>query len=234
MEWQRPEMRILVVEDEPDAAHVLAKGLRQHAFAVDVASDGESALLKAWDASYDLILLDVKLPGIDGMETCTRLRRQGCTAPVLMLTALSDFEHRIAGLDSGADDYLGKPYNFGEILARIRALLRRGPALRQSVLQVDDLKIDTRTRTVERAGVPVELTAKEYALLEFLALRAGEVVKREEISEHVWDESYDPFSNLIDVYVQRLRRKLDRPGLEKLLETRRGEGYRLVAHGALV
>ena len=220
-------MRLLIVEDEPEAAQLLAGGLRHHSYAVDIAPDGETALRKAWDSTYDLIVLDVMMPGLNGLETCHRLRAQGCTAPVLMLTALAGVEHRISGLDSGADDYLGKPYDFGEILARIRALLRRGPALRKSTIEVRDMVIDTRLRTVQRAGEPVSLTAKEYALLEFLATHAGEVVTREAISEHVWDETYDAFSNVIDVYVQRLRRKLERPGGAKLLETRRGEGYRL-------
>lgn len=218
-------MRLLIVEDEPEAARLLAGGLRHHGYAVDIATDGESALQKAWDTPYDLIVLDVMLPGINGVETCHRLRQQGCAAPVLMLTALAGVEDRISGLDSGADDYLSKPYDFGEILARIRALLRRGPALQKSTIEIRDLVIDTRARAVRRGGETVVLTAKEYALLEFLATHAGEVVTREAISEHVWDESYDPFSNVIDVYVQRLRRKLG----DRLLETRRGEGYRFVA-----
>jgi len=222
-------MRLLIVDDEPEAARLLATGLRHHGYAVDVAHDGQTALQKAWDSPYDLFVLDVMMPGMSGVETCHRLRRQGVTAPVLMLTALAGVEDRIAGLDSGADDYLSKPYDLGELLARVRALLRRGPALQHSTLEVRDLLIDTRLRAVRREGEPVVLTAKEYALLEFLATRAGEVVTREAISEHVWDETYDPFSNVIDVYIQRLRRKLERPGAPRLFETRRGEGYRLNA-----
>ncbi|MCU0248327.1 MAG: response regulator transcription factor [Bryobacter sp.] len=224
-------MRLLLVEDEPEAAQVLAKGLREHTYAVDIASTGPEALEKCWSTPYDLVLLDVMLPGLSGLEVCRRLRAAAFTAPVLMLTALDQVENRIAGLDCGADDYLPKPFDFGELLARVRALLRRGPALRAHVLRIDDLEIDTRARRVSRAGRPVELTAKEYALLEFLAHRQGEVVGRAEISEHVWDESYDPFSNLIEVYVQRLRRKLEPPGARRLLHTRRGEGYQLVVGG---
>ncbi len=220
-------MRILLVEDEEDFAHLLAKGMREQAYAVDIAFDGGSALEKAAVSDYDLVILDVMLPGINGHEVCRRLRSNGFTAPVLMLTALDQPEDRIAGLDTGADDYVGKPFDFGELLARIRALLRRTPQLLAPVLRVDDLAIDTRTRRVARNGGEIGLTAREYALLEYLARRAGEVATRQEISEHVWDERYDPFSNLIEVYIQRLRRKLDEPHPNKLLHTHRGEGYRL-------
>ncbi|MGE5645460.1 MAG: response regulator transcription factor [Acidobacteriota bacterium] len=220
-------MRILLVEDEEDFANLLAKGLREHAYAVDIALDGTAALEKAAVNAYDLVLLDVMLPGASGFEVCAELRKSGFTAPVLMLTALDRPEDRIAGLDTGADDYLSKPFDFGELLARIRALLRRTPGLLAPVLRIDDLEIDMRARRVARAGAEVSLTAKEYALLEYLARRAGEVVSREDISEHVWDERYDPFSNLIEVYVQRLRRKVDEGCSNKLLHTHRGEGYRL-------
>jgi two-component system copper resistance phosphate regulon response regulator CusR len=161
------------------------------------------------------------------MHVCREMRAEGITTPVLMLTALDQIEHRITGLDSGADDYLTKPFDFGELLARVRALLRRGPALQQPVLVVHDLEIDTRARRVIRGGLPIVLTAKEYALLEYLARRQGEVVGRADISEHVWEEGYDPFSNLIEVYVQRLRRKLG----PHLIHTRRGEGYQLAYEG---
>ncbi len=220
-------MRILLVEDEPDSARMLAKGLREQTYAVDVASDGESALYQAGVNDYDLMVLDVMLPIKDGVEVCRELRATGSTLPILMLTARDAVQDRITGLDAGADDYLVKPFDFHELLARVRALLRRGPALRSEVISVADLEVDTRTRGVSRAGQPIELTAKEYALLEYLARRAGEVVTRAEISEHVWDESFDPFSNLIEVYIQRLRRKVDEGRALKLIRTLRGEGYRL-------
>ena len=169
-------MRILVVEDEPTAAAVLAKGLREHAYAVDVANDGAAALEQAAINQYDLLIVDVLLPGIDGFEVCRRLRAEGASVPVLMLTALGRLDDRVEGLDAGADDYLPKPYHFKELLARVRALLRRGPALASAVLSVRDLAIDTRARRVERAGRTVQLTTKEYSLLEYLARRQGEVV----------------------------------------------------------
>lgn len=222
-------MRILVVEDDAVGAEVLARGLREHAYAVDVASDGLAALEQAQINSYDLIVLDVMLPRLDGVEVCRRLRADGATVPILLLTARGGFDHRVEGLDAGADDYLPKPYHLPELLARIRALLRRGPALKSSVLAVADLAIDTRARRVTRGGRPVALTAKEYALLEYLARRAGEVVGRADIAEHVWDDSFDPMSNLIEVYIQRLRRRLDDGHAVKLIQTRRGAGYSLQA-----
>jgi two-component system copper resistance phosphate regulon response regulator CusR len=220
-------MRILVVEDEAAAAAVLAKGLREHAFAVDVAVDGPSAVVQAGVNDYDLIVLDVLLPGLSGLDVCGRLRADGLSVPILMLTARGGPDQRVEGLDAGADDYLPKPYHFPELLARVRALLRRGPALASAVLAVDDLRIDTRGRSVSRGGRPVQLTTKEYALLEYLARRHGEVVGRADIAEHVWDDSFDPLSNLIEVYVQRLRRKIDDGHPVKLLHTRRGAGYTL-------
>jgi DNA-binding response OmpR family regulator len=220
-------MRILLVEDELDAARMVAKGLRDQAFAVDVANDGDTAITKAHASPYDLIILDVMLPIRNGIEVCRELRRLGISAPVLMLTALDRVPNRIAGLDSGADDYLTKPFDFGELVARIRALLRRGPALLNPKLQVGDLTVDTRTHEVHRGGKRIALTAREYALIEYLARRQGEVVSREDISEHVWEENYDAFSNLIEVYIQRLRRKIDSERDTKLLHTRRGEGYQL-------
>ena len=218
-------MRVLLVEDERDAALMLAKGLREHSFAVDIAEDGPSALEKIHENTYDLVLLDLMLPGMDGLDVCRQIRREGAVVPVLMLTARDAVSARISGLDSGADDYLCKPFDFQELLARIRALLRRGPALEDPIIRVDGLNIDTRDHTARRGDRVIELTAKEYALLEYLARRRGEVVGRAEISEHVWDETYDPFSNLIEVYVQRLRRKIDQPGELPLIRTRRGEGY---------
>lgn len=220
-------MRILLVDDEEDFARMLARGLRDHTYAVDLAHDGVTAIEKASVNFYDLLILDIMLPGRSGLEVCAELRARGLSAPILMLTALDQPDDRIAGLDTGADDYLGKPFDFGELLARVRALLRRRPTLLSPVLQVADLEIDTRSRRVTRAGAEIELTAKEYALLEYLARRRGEVVTREQISEHVWDEEYDIFSNLIEVYIQRLRRKVDQAGGQKLLHTHRGEGYRL-------
>jgi two-component system copper resistance phosphate regulon response regulator CusR len=218
-------MRILLVEDEIDAARILAKGLREQTYAVDIAGDGREALEKASVNSYDLLLVDIMLPGVDGLEVCRSLRAAGSHVPILLLTARAGVDDRITGLDCGADDYLTKPFDFGELLARIRALLRRGADLQKIVLTVDDLSIDTRSHAVRRNGEPVNLTAKEYALLEYLVLRRGEVVSRADISEHVWEETYDPFSNLIEVYIQRLRRKLDAAGTMPLLHTRRGEGY---------
>jgi DNA-binding response OmpR family regulator len=221
-------VRILLVEDEEDAARILAKGLRERAYAVDVAYDGEAALDRAAVSDYDLILLDVLLPGKNGLEVCAQLRSKGISTPVLMLTALDQVPDRISGLDHGADDYLGKPFDLDELLARIRALLRRGPQLAQSVIEVGDLRVDTRSRTASRGGRRVDLTTKEYALLEYLARRRNEVVGRADISEHVWDGDYDPFSNLIEVYIQRLRKKLDDGDSgPRLLHTRRGQGYLL-------
>jgi DNA-binding response OmpR family regulator len=222
-------MRILLVEDEPDAAQMLAKGLREQSYAVDVAMDGDTAVYQAGVNDYDLVILDVMLPIKDGFEVCRELRAEGLTFPILMLTARDAPPDRVTGLDAGADDYLTKPFDFHELLARLRALLRRGPALRPEAMKIADLVIDTRARRVRRGDRQIELTAKEYALLEYLARRAGEVVSRAEIAEHVWEENFDPFSNLIEVYVQRLRRKIDEGDAPKLLRTRRGEGYMLAS-----
>ncbi len=222
-------MRILLVDGKQEEARLLANGLRRQSFAVDLAYDGEDALAKAAISPYDLIVLDVPIPGRHGFELCRQLRESGLTAPILILTALSAVEDRIGGLDCGADDYMTKPYDFLELLARLRALLRRGPALRMDSLRIADLEIETRARLVKRGGCQVALTAKEYALLEYMARRAGEVVGRADIAEHVWEENYDPFSNLIEVYVQRLRRKIDSGEGPRLLHTRRGEGY-MLAH----
>lgn len=224
-------VRILLVEDEPGAAQMLAQGLREQTYAVDVAADGESALWQAHDNDYDLIILDVMLPLKDGFAVCRELRAGGVATPVLMLTARDAVQDRIAGLDHGADDYLTKPFDFHELLARVRALLRRVPALLPNILRVADLAVDTRARSVSRGGQRINLTAKEYALLEYLMRRADQVVTRAEIAEHVWDESFDPFSNLIEVYVQRLRRKLDEGQALKLIRTARGAGYVLTGGG---
>ena len=224
-------MRILLVEDEPSAAKILTKGLRERGFAVDVARDGVDATYKACINDYDLVILDVMLPRKDGLEVCNELRAKGAQMPVLMLTARDAIEDRIAGLDSGADDYLTKPFDYRELLARIRALLRRGPTRHVDSIEVADLRIDLQVRRATRGGCSLQLTAKEYSLLEYLARRVGELVTRAEISEHVWDETFDPFSNLIKVYVQRLRRKVDVGHPIKLIRTRRGEGYVLTAEG---
>jgi two-component system copper resistance phosphate regulon response regulator CusR len=219
-------MRILLVEDEPRAAQMLAKGLREQAYAVDLARDAEEALYQAAITDYDLVILDVMLPRADGFSVCQQLRATGSTVPVLMLTARDEIESRIQGLDCGADDYVTKPFDFGELLARLRALVRRGHRpLTPQRLTVGPLEIDTRARRAKRSGRYVELTAREYALLEFLMMHAGAVVGRAAIAEHVWDASYDPLSNVIDVYIQRLRRKIERPGTPALVLTRRGEGY---------
>src|SRR5688572_7389851 len=222
-------MRILVVEDDPAAAAVLSKGLREYTYAVDVAADGATALEQASISDYDIIVLDVLMPGMNGLEVCRRLRAEGIAAPILMLTARGEPDQRVEGLDVGADDYLAKPYHFPELLARVRALLRRGPALSPSVITIEDLSIDTRTRRVQRGERTIQLTSKEYALLEYLARRHGDVVGRADIAEHVWDDSFDPMSNLIEVYIQRLRRKIDDDHRVKLLQTRRGAGYSLQA-----
>jgi DNA-binding response OmpR family regulator len=220
-------MRILVVEDEPAAANVLAKGLREHAYAVDIAADGSTALSQLSETDYDLVILDVLLPRINGLDLCRRLRADDAAVPVLMLTARGGLDDRVEGLDAGADDYLPKPYHFPELLARVRALLRRGPAIERTELAVDDLVVDTRARRVTRGGVAIQLTTKEFALLEYLVRRRTQVVTRSDIADHVWDDSFDPMSNLIEVYIQRLRRKIDDGHTVKLIHTRRGAGYTL-------
>ena len=223
-------MRLLLVEDEPAAAQVLAKGLREQAYAVDIAADGEAAIFQAGTTDYDAVILDVMLPITNGMDVCRTIRASGCSVPILMVTARDAVEARIEGLDCGADDYMVKPFDFGELLARLRALVRRGQQpLVPERLAVGAIALDTRSRRVWLRNREVGLTAKEYALLEYLARRAGDVVSRGDIAEHVWDEHYDPFSNIVDVYIQRLRRKLDRPGRESAIRTRRGEGYQLTA-----
>jgi DNA-binding response OmpR family regulator len=222
-------MRILVVEDEPTAARVLAKGLREHAFAVDIAVDGAAAMEQLEQSEYDLVILDLMLPRINGMDVCRRLRADASAVPILMLTARGGVEERVEGLNAGADDYLSKPYHFPELLARVGALLRRGPALETSALTLDDLVVDTLARKVTRGGRTIQLTTKEYALLEYLMRRQTQVVTRTDIADHVWDSGSDPVSNLIDVYIQRLRRKVDDGHAIKLIHTRRGAGYSLDA-----
>ena len=218
-------MRVLLVEDDSRIARLIANGLRDEAYAVDVAPDGEQAVYLGTENPYDLVILDLMLPRKDGWTVCRELRHGGFRGPVLMLTALDSVDDRVAGLDCGADDYLTKPFDFKELLARLRALLRRSTALRPPVARVADLTLDTGSHAVHRAGRAIPLTAKEYSLLEYLVLNQGRVIGREEIAEHVWDETFDPFSNIIDVYIKRLRAKLGEP--PRLIHTRRGEGYML-------
>jgi DNA-binding response OmpR family regulator len=221
-------MRILLVEDEPTAARMLAKGLREHSYAVDVAADGETAVVHVGTTDYDAVILDVMLPAADGFTVCRTIRASGSIVPILMLTARDAVEARIEGLDCGADDYLVKPYNFGELLARLRAVMRRGTQpIPPAQLRVGSLVLDTRGRQAWVGDRDAALTAKEYALLEHLVRRVGAVVGRSDIAEHVWDEHYNPMSNVVDVHVQRLRKKLARLGCDVIIRTRRAEGYQL-------
>lgn len=223
-------MRILLVEDEPRAAQMLAKGLREQAYAVDLAKNGRDALYLRSITDYDAIILDVMMPGLDGFEVCREIRSTGSSIPILMLTARDAVESRISGLDSGADDYLIKPFDFGELLARLRAVIRRGQLpLTPAIVTVGALRIDLRSRQAFRDGIPVTLTSREFALLEFLVLHAGQVVGRAAIAEHVWDSPFESMSNVIDVMIQRLRRKIDEPNVTSLIATRRGEGYMFAA-----
>ena len=218
-------MRVLLVEDDQRIAHFVAKGLRENTYAVDVAVDGGAALYQSAINVYDAIVLDVMLPVKDGFAVCRELRESGVKTPVLMLTARDAVEDKVVGLDAGADDYLTKPFAFDELLARLRALLRRGADVRLPRIVVADLEIDTAGQRVWRAGREISLTSKEYALLEYLAREKGKIVGRAEIAEHVWDDSFDVFSNLIDVYVRRLRAKMDEGFAAPLIHTRRGSGY---------
>lgn len=220
-------MRVLVVEDEPKMAGLLERGLAEEGYAVDLAGTGQDAIWAATENPYDAIVLDVMLPDLDGFEVCRRLRAEGRWAPVLMLTARDAVPDRVGGLDAGADDYLTKPFAFSELFARLRALLRRGAAERPSALRVGDLVLDPATRRVHRGETPVELTAKEFALLEYLMRHPGEVLTRSTLIEHVWDFGYDGDSNVVDVYVRYLRQKIDRPFGADAIETVRGSGYRL-------
>src|SRR5437879_11349971 len=228
-------MRLLLVEDDARIARFVAKGLREQAYAVDVANTGDDALYQAAINTYDLVILDVMIPGRNGFEVCRELRKSGQRMPILMLTARDAVEDRVTGLDHGADDYLTKPFEFRELLARLRALLRRSGELRPHRIAVEDLVLDTAAQAAARGGRQIPLTTKEYALLEYLARNAGRVVGREEISEHVWDETFDPFTNTIEVYVNRLRRKIDERGAKPLIHTRRGAGYMIrgTAPGAM-
>jgi two-component system, OmpR family, response regulator len=220
-------VRVLVVEDEVKLAGLIRRGLREEGLLADVAVKGEDALWMAQASPYDVIVLDVMLPGLDGFETCNRLREDGVRAPILMLTARAAVEDRIAGLNTGADDYLAKPFDFGELLARLHALARRGPVERGLVLRVGDLELNPATRAVRRGDTEIELSAKEFQLLELFMRRPGEVLSRYQLLEGAWDAGYEHRSNVIDVYVRYLREKIDRPFGVNTLETVRGAGYRL-------
>jgi len=220
-------VRVLIAEDEPGVQRFIVKGLKEQAYAVDAVASGTEALEQAEINSYDLIILDVMLPGLDGFEVCRHLRESGLHVPVLMLTARDAVEDRIAGLDHGADDYLTKPFEFRELLARMRALLRRPSEVKPAQLSVANLILDTGSQVATRGDRRISLTHKEYALLEYLVRNSGRVIGRADIAEHVWDEHFDPFSNLIEVYVNRLRRKIDGPKDIPLLHTKRGAGYML-------
>lgn len=221
-------MRLLIVEDDHRLSHLLSRGLRENAYAVDLTSDAEHALVQATVNSYDAIILDVMLPGMDGFALCRELRSRGIRTPVLMLTARDAVADRIMGLDQGADDYLTKPFDFGELLARLRAITRRPHTLYANTITVGDLVIDSASHDVHRAGVRLVLTAKEYALLELLARNAGRIVTRADIVAHVWDDNHDPFTNAVEVYINRVRGKIDRTPWPPMLHTRRGAGYILL------
>jgi heavy metal response regulator len=222
-------MRILLVEDDRKVASFIRKGLTEEGYAVDVAQDGETGLAMGLDRLHDVIVLDVMLPGKPGFQVVRELRQAKVTTPVLLLTARETVEDKVQGLDAGADDYLTKPFAFAELLARVRALLRRGRGAQAPLLQVADLVLDPATRTVRRAGEPIWLTNREFALLEYLLRNPGRVLTRTMIAEHVWDYSFDPGTNVIDVYVNYLRKKIDAGREPKLLHTVRGVGYVLKA-----
>lgn len=220
-------MRILIVEDEPKLTRVLCRGLQQEGYAVDTAADGRDGLHMAVENPYDAVVLDIMLPVIDGFEVCRTMRARNSWAPVLMLTARDEVSDRVRGLDAGADDYLAKPFAFDELLARLRSLTRRGVAERPAIAEVGPLWLDPARHRVEHSGTPIELSPKEFALLEFFLRHPGEVLTRTRILEHVWDYSYDGGSNVVDVYVRYLRSKLPEPNDASLIRTIRGVGYML-------
>jgi two-component system OmpR family response regulator len=224
-------MRALVVEDEVKMAALIRRGLVEEGYAADIARTGEDALWMASSTPYDAILLDVMLPGRDGFDVCRELRETGVWTPILMLTARDDVDDRVAGLDSGADDYLTKPFSFAELLARLRALTRRGQSERPTVLEVGSLRLDPATREVWREGVKVDLSSKEFAMLETFMRRPGQVLSRLDLLDHAWDYAYEHRSNVVDVYVRYLRAKIDRPFGLSSIETVRGAGYRLRQDG---
>jgi two-component system OmpR family response regulator len=227
-------MRVLVAEDDLRMASMLRRGLTEDGYTVDVVGDGPDALWRAKEHDYDTIVLDVMLPGMDGFEVCRQLRALDRWAPVLLLTARTNVADRVRGLDSGADDYLAKPFSFSELAARLRALMRRGAQPRPAVLQVGSLSLDPAARTASRAGTALELSAREFALLELFVRHPDEVLTRTRILDHVWDFAYDGGSNVVDQYVAYLRRKIDRPFGVEQLETVRGVGYRLLEHEVAV
>src|SRR5438477_6765390 len=222
-------MRILVVEDETKVASFIRRALEEESYAVDLCSEGVAGLERARAGAYDLVILDLMLPGLSGLEVLTTLRKERLLTPILILTARSEVDQKVKGLDAGADDYLTKPFAIEELLARARALLRRGPSDHAQNLQVEDLILNPATREVTRGGQRIELTTKEYALLEYLMRNAGRVLTRPMIAEHVWNLDFDTFTNVIDVYVNYLRNKIDRGEDRKLLRTIRGSGYTLKA-----
>jgi two-component system OmpR family response regulator len=220
-------MRVLIVEDHPKMAGLIRRGLNKEGMATDVASTGEDALWRAGATEYDAIVLDLMLPGIDGFEVCRRLRAEGVWAPILMLTARDAVEDRVTGLDQGADDYLTKPFSYAELLARLRALARRGAVERPPELRVGDLRLDPARRQVWRGDDEIQLSAKEFSILETFMRRPGEVLSRFQLLEHAWDYDYENRSNVVDSYIRLLRRKIDRPFGADSIETVRGAGYRL-------
>ena len=220
-------MRVLIIEDHVKMAGLIKRGLRKEGMATDVAMNGEDAIWRAGATEYDVIILDVMLPGIDGFEVCRRLRADGVWAPILMLTARDAVRDRVAGLDGGADDYLTKPFSYSELLARLRALVRRGPVERPAELQVGDLRLNPARRQVWRGEAEIQLSPKEFAILETFMRRPGEVLSRFQLLEHAWDYEYENRSNVVDSYIRLLRRKVDRPFGVESIETVRGVGYRL-------
>jgi two-component system OmpR family response regulator len=224
-------VRVLVVEDDVKMARLVRRGLVEEGVVVDLAPTPDEALWRAGAVDYDVIVLDVMLPGMDGFELCRRLRADGCWAPVLMLTARADVDDRVQGLDAGADDYLTKPFSFAELLARLRALSRRAPRERPAVMVVGDLRLDPATRIARRGSSEIALSAKEFALLEAFMRRPGQVLTRLDLLDHAWDYAYENRSNVVDVYVRYLREKIDRPFGRSSIETVRGVGYRLRPDG---
>jgi len=220
-------MRILVVEDDKKVAAFLQKGLREEQYAVDVCRNGEDAAYEAQTQPYDVIILDIMLPGKDGFTICKELRENDVLTPILMLTAKDTLEDKVIGLSEGADDYLTKPFSFEELLARIRALLRRSQDYKTGSLKVADLELDPLRHTVQRAGKPITLSGKEYALLEYLLRNKGIILSQSKIIDHVWDRNYDGTSNLINVYINHLREKIDKDAEVKLIKTVRGQGYKI-------